>query len=207
MTSSNISYRLYCLLLFVYPEEFRREFGNQMLQVFRDSYRDEARARSLPSFWLRILQDLVCSAVKERANSTEKRGVMNRRTDAMALLGCVGIIVIAFLLHRYAIRNNVPFIFWFGYILDALISTGVIGNFIVFLLIKTTKLNPLRTAISVFAVVHAVLLLLIVVISRNGSAVNWAGVIVGYLVSYVAWVGLHFAWRSTTGSQVLKSEQ
>jgi len=195
MTSSNISYRLYGLMLFAYPEDFRREFGNQMLQVFRDSYRDEARAGSLPSFWLRIVVDLASTAVKERVEGSQRRGVMNKRSDALAILGCVGIIVIAFAVHRYAIRNNLPFIFWIGYILDALIVAGVIGNFIVFLLAKTTKLNPLRTAITVFAVVHGALLLLIVVISRSLGPTNWAGVLIGYLVSYVIWVGLHFAWR------------
>ena len=203
----NISYRLYGLLLFAYPAEFRREFGNEMRQVFRDCYRAEVRARSLPNFWLRTLVDLVLTAAKERADSIgRKETFMNRRSDAMALLGCIGIIVIAFLLHRYAIRNNVPFLLWSGYILDALITTGVIGNFIVFLLSKTTKLDPLRTAISVFAVVHAVLLLLIVVISRNGPPVDWAGVIIGYLVSFVFWVGLHFAWRMTNRNQALNSQ-
>ena len=131
---------------------------------------------------------------------------MNRRSDAIAWLACVGIIVVAFLLHRYIVNNNVPTILFFGYILDALIVTGVIGNFIVFLLNKTTKLNPLRTGSSVFAVVHGVLLLLIVVISRNGPPVNWAGVVIGYLVSYVFWVGLHFAWRSTRGNQSLATD-
>ena len=128
---------------------------------------------------------------------------MNRRSDAMVFLIAVGIIVIAFVLHRYGVRNNAAFIFAFGYVLDALVSTGIVGNFIVFLLNKTTKLNPLRTAISVFAVVHAVLLLLIVVISRNGPAVNWVGVLIGYLVSFVIWVGLHFAWRSTARNQLV----
>ena len=201
----NISYRLYGLLLFAYPAEFRREFGNEMRQVFCDCYRAEARARSLPSFWFRILLDLALTAIKERTDG--RKGVlMNRRSDAMAVLGCIGIIVIAFLLHRYGIRNNIPFPFWSGYILDALIVTGVIGNFIVFLLSKTTKLNPLRTAISVFAMVHGALLLLIVVISRSLGPTNWAGVLIGYLVSYVIWVGLHFAWRMTNRNQALNSQ-
>lgn len=186
----NFSVRLYGWLLVAYPLDFRREFGNEMLQVFRDCYRAEARARSLPSFWLRTLLDLVLTAAKER-----KEIFMNRRSDAMAILTCIGIIVIAFVLHRYAIRNNVPLILWSGYILDALIVSGVIGNFIVFLLAKTTKLNPLRTAITVFAVVHVALLLLIVVIASSIGPTNWAGVLIGYLVSYVFWVGLHFAWR------------
>ena len=124
----------------------------------------------------------------------------------MALLGCVAIIVIAFLLLTYGRKNEVPSILLFGYILDALITTGVIGNFIVFLLSKTTKLNPLRTAITVFAVVHGLLLLLIVVLSRNGPRVNWAGVITGYLVSFAIWVGLHFAWRMTNRIEPLNSQ-
>ena len=194
----NVSIQLYGWLLLAYPQEFRRAFRDQMLQVFRDCYRAEARSGSLPSFWLRTLLDLVLTAAKERADSTGTKGMfMNRRSDGMALLGCVGIIVIAFAVHRYGIRNNLPFIFWIGYILDALIVTGVIGNFIVFLLAKTTKLNPLRTAITVFAVVHAAMLLLCVVISMSGVPTNWIGVLIGYLVSYVIWVGLHFAWRST----------
>ncbi|HKY41474.1 MAG TPA: hypothetical protein VJM50_00145 [Pyrinomonadaceae bacterium] len=132
---------------------------------------------------------------------------MNRRSDAFALLACVGIIVAAFRLHRYIVNNNVPTILFFGYILDALIVTGVIGNFIVFLLNKTTKLNPLRTASSVFAVVHAVLLLLGVVMSMSGVPTNWVGVLIGYLVSYVIWVGLHFAWHMTKGNHALSSQQ
>ena len=203
----NISYRLYGLLLFAYPAEFRREFGNEMLQVFRECYRAEARARSLPSFWLRTLVDLAFTAIKERTDSRGRKGVlMNRRSDAMALLGSIGIIVIAFVIHRYAIRNNVSFILWTGYILDALIVTGVIGNFIVFLLAKTTKLNPLRTAITVFAMVHGALLLLIIVIASSIGPTNWAGVIIGYLVSYVFWVGLHFAWRMSNRNEVLNSQ-
>ena len=198
----NLSIRLYGWLLFAYPPEFRRVFGDQMLQVFRDSYRAEARNGSLPSFWLRTLVDLVLTVAKER-----KEIFMNRRSDAMAILTCIGIIVIAFALHRYAIRNNVPLILWSGYILDALIVSGVIGNFIVFLLAKTTKLNPLRTAITVFAVVHVALLLLIVVIASTVGPANWAGVLIGYLVSYVFWVGLHFAWRSTNRDQALNSQQ
>ena len=203
----NVSVRLYGWLLLAYPQEFRRAFGDQMLQVFRDCYRAEARSGSLPSFWLRTLLDLVITAAKERADSSGREGAfMNRRSDAMALLGCVAIIVIAFLLLTYGRKNEVPSILLFGYILDALITTGVIGNFIVFVLSKTTKLNPLRTAITVFAVVHGLLLLLIVVLSRNGPRVNWAGVITGYLVSFAIWVGLHFAWRMTNRSEPLNSQ-
>ena len=191
----NVSIRLYGWLLLAYPREFRQAFGDQMVQVFRDCYRSEAMRGSVPNFWLRTLLDLVLTAAKEHAdNSGRKSAFMNRRSDWVALLGCVAIIVIAFVLQRY-IRNNLPSIVWSNFILDALVTTGVIGNLIVFLLNKTTKLNPLRTALTVFAVVHAALLLLIVVITRNGPPMNWAGVLIGYIVSFVFWTGLHFAWR------------
>ncbi|HET9713019.1 MAG TPA: hypothetical protein VFP64_14085 [Pyrinomonadaceae bacterium] len=202
----NLSTRVYGLLLLAYPAEFRREFGNEMLQVFRDSYRTEARNGSVPSFWLRTLLDLVSTAAKERIDSGREGVFMNRRSDAVALLGCAGIIVLALLLHRYVTRNHAAPIFLLGYVLDPLIVSGVIGNFIVFLLTKTTKLNPLRTAITVFAVVHAACLLLILVLSSSGPPVNWAGVLIGYVVSYIIWVGLHFAWRTTNRDQALNSQ-
>ena len=193
----NISAKVYGFMLLAYPPDFRRQFGEQMCQVFRDSYRAEARSGSVAGFWLRTLLDLVLTAAKER--TATKGFFMNRRTDAIALLGCVAIIVIAFLLQAY-VRNNVPSIVWFGYILDPLVVSGVIGNLIVFVLNKTTKLNPLRTAVTVFALVDGALLLLIVVISRTGPAVNWIGILGGYVVSYAIWVGLHFAWHSMSGA-------
>jgi hypothetical protein len=193
--------------LFAYPPQFRREFGGEMLQVFRDCYRAEARNRSLPSFWFRTLIDLVMTAAKERADSSGKEGVfMNRRSDATALACSVGIIIIAFLLLTYGRKNEIGSILLFGYVLDALITTGVVGNFIVFLLNKTTKLNPLRTALWTFGIIHAVLLLFVLVISRSDPRLNLAATVVGYLVSFAIWAGLHFAWRAPGNNQSLNIE-
>lgn len=81
----NISTRVYGLLLFAYPAEFRRKFGDQMLQVFRDCYRAEARSGSVPSFWLRTLVDLVFTAAKERSDKPGREGVfMNRRRNGIS---------------------------------------------------------------------------------------------------------------------------
>lgn len=193
----NISSRLYGWLILAYPLEFRREFGNEMLQVFRDSYRAAARGGSLPGFWFRTLWDLVVTAAKERAASSGKEGVfMNRRSDAIALLGCAGIILIAFLLLSYGRKNEVGAILTFGHVLDALITTGVVGNVFVFILGKVSKRDPLRIALWTFAVVHAVLLLFVLlVVSRIDPVFNPAKVVTGYVVSFVIWAALHFAWR------------
>ena len=121
---------------------------------------------------------------------------MNRRSDAIAVAARVGIIIIAFLLLSYGRRNDVASILLFGYVLDALITTGIIGNLIVFILSKTTKLNPLRLALWTFAIVHAVpLLFVVLVLSRNDPRFNVAATVIGYAVSFAIWAGLHFAWR------------
>ena len=204
----NISIRLYGVLLFAYPAEFRHEFRDQMLQVFRDCYRHEARSGSLLRLWLRTLSDLVFTAAKERIDHAVRKDIfMNRRTDVLAVLGCVGIIVIAFLLLSFGRKNDVSFILAFGYVLDALIITGVIGNLIVFLLNKTTKFNQLRTALWTFALVHGALLLFaIAFVSPLVPRFNLGGVVTGYIVSFFIWVGFHFALRSTLRNRDVTSE-
>lgn len=195
----NISRRLYGWLLFAYPPHFRREFGDQMRQTFRDCSYFEANRGTLIAFWLSTLVDLLVTAVRERTDNSQKQGVFmnNTRRDAMALLAVVGIIVIALMLHRYAIRNQVPFILAFGYALDAFIVSGVIGNLIFFLLTKTTKLNPWRIALGTFAIVHAALLLTVFVVGHSHPGFNVNGVVVGHVVSFLFWTALHWAWHKT----------
>ncbi|HVF24141.1 MAG TPA: hypothetical protein VM941_13725, partial [Pyrinomonadaceae bacterium] len=113
----NISSRLYGWLLFAYPPHFRRRFGGEMSQTFRDCSYFEAKRGTLIGFWLRALLDLFVTAARERTDNSEREGVFmnNMRRDAMALLGCVGIIAIALVLHRYGVRNQVSSILAFGY--------------------------------------------------------------------------------------------
>ena len=198
----NMAYRIYGWLLFAYPPEFRRRFGREMLLVFRDCYREEARRRTRAGFYLRTLLDLILTAARERSDRTDRLGregvLMNRRRDLMALLGCLAIIVIAFVLLSYGRRHEVASILTFGYILDALVFTGVVGNLVVFLL-KTTRFNPFRVALWTFAVVHALpLLFLTLVLGPNDPKLNLPNVVVGYLVSFLFWTGLHWTWRMTS---------
>lgn len=202
----DISTRIYRYLLVAYPVHFRRRFGEQMLQTFRDSYRFEANKSR---FWWRTFVDLVFTAARERADSSGREGILmnNTRKDGTALLACAGIIVIAIVLLTYGRRNEVPAILTFGYVLDALITTGVIGNLIVFALAKLTKFERLRTALGTFAVVHAALLLLaIAVAGKADPGFNLGAVAVGYVVSFLIWTGLHWAWNkreSNSGQQTV----
>jgi len=56
--------RLYRLLLHLYPAEFRREYGPEMTQIFRDRARREPPAR----VWLDVAADLLATAPREQAD-------------------------------------------------------------------------------------------------------------------------------------------
>ena len=116
----------------------------------------------------------------------------------MALLGCAGIIIIALVLLSFGRKNEVSSIMTFGYILDAIVVTGVIGNLLFFVLAKVTKFNRLRIALGTFGVVHAVLFLFAVLVaSRVDPGFHLGAVTVGYVVSFLFWTGLHWAWHRT----------
>jgi hypothetical protein len=199
--------RFYGLLLLAYPAEFRREYGPHMAQVFRDGYyAEKGRGQTVAvlRLWLRTLADLVLTAPKEHLENLGKENAIMKtmRRDALALLGCIGIIVIAFfllrLLLRYGRSHEVSSISIFGYVLDALVMAGIVGNLIVFLLVKTTKLNPLRTALWTFLVVNAAPVLVLAIIgSRIDPQFRLGSVLLGYVVSFLFWLGLHWVWSQT----------
>ena len=201
------SQRLYALMLKAYPAEFRREYGPHMAQVFRDCHR-AAESRQGPvvlmHFWLVTLLDLVKTAPKEHVENLRKeKSVMNNlRRDAMALFGCIAIIVVAFLLLSYIRAGQDSSMQLLGYALDAMVVTGVIGNFIVFLLVKTTKLNPLRVALWTFLILHAVPVIALAVIgSRIDPQIRLGSIVIGYVVSFLFWYGLHWMWARGKGSE------
>ena len=142
--TTNLSCRIYRVLLAAYPAEFRREYGPSMLQVFRDSSRDAAmrqRKFATANFWLTMLSDLVVSASKQHMqNFGQENGAMNNmRRDLIAVAGCVVIILAAFMLLSYGRAHEVGPVLVFGRVLDAVVFTGIIGNLVVFLLVKITK--------------------------------------------------------------------
>ncbi len=197
-----ISYRLYDLLLRAYPAKFRCEYGPQMAQVFRDCHRAEERRGGLAGIaglWLRTMLDLAQTAPHEHIENLGKEDTImkNLKSDLVALLGCIGIIVVALVLLTYGRNHEVSSILMFGYALDALVSAGVIGNLIVFLLVKTTRLNPLRIALWTFLVVSAVFIFLTLIVGRTDPGFSLGNVLIGYVVSFLFWVGVHWLWSQT----------
>ena len=199
MQKQNLSCRVYEKLLFAYPADFRQMFGSQMVQVFRDSYFEQrlASRRSLLRLWLHTIEDLVCSALKERTES-EKSFMNSMRRDVMAVLGCVIVIATAFCLLGYGRKNEVSSILTFGYFLDALVTTGIIGHLVIFLLAKVTRFDRFRTALYTMLIVHAVpLTFLVLLLGRNDPGLNKSSTVIGYVGSFLFWTGLHWVWSRT----------
>lgn len=177
-----------------------------MVQVFRDCYRAERQAESrlgIGRLWVHTLIDLIRSTPSEHWDNLRKDNwIMNKlRKNGIAILATLGIIVVAFFLLSYGRKNEVSWILTLGYVLDALVTAGVIGNLIAFLLILTTRFNPLRIALWTLLVVNGILLLTSVVVgTRVDPNFKLAPVLVGYVVSFVFWFGLHWMWAQRQSS-------
>lgn len=86
-TLASWSVRAYPVILRVYPEGFRREFGESMTQLFRDLARDTCRRSGLGglmALWLRAFIDILRSVVD--AYASERRAVMFKAVVAAGVL-------------------------------------------------------------------------------------------------------------------------
>ena len=198
--------RFFRVLLLAYPREFRREYEREMLTVFRDCYRVEKERGNAKGLWARVLLDLVQSAPKEHLEKLGKENFLmkNLRRDLIALVGCLAIIIVAATLLTYGRNNGVSSILFFGYALDALVVTGILGNLLVFVLVKTTRFNPLRIALWTFVTIHAVLAAISVILDSSVSSRSApAAILIGYAVSLMFWLAIHWGWAHWRNSQRL----
>ena len=190
---------VYSILLLAYPREFRREYGSQMVLLLLDCQRDARTAPARTRIWLRTLFDLVRTAPREHLENIRKENkfMRNLRTDLFAIGGCVLIILAALLLLNYGRSHEVSSILLFGHVLDALVFTGVLGNLIVFLLIKLTTFRPLRVAFWTFLIVSLVPSIALTLIAGTADPnINAPKVLIGYVVSFLFWYGLHWLWSN-----------
>lgn len=82
-----LSIRIYRILLNAYPEAFRRQYGESMIQVFRNLGRKAVRSRGalgIIGLWLRILPDVVYSVIEQ--NSSEGNRAVGRITTVAGAL-------------------------------------------------------------------------------------------------------------------------
>jgi len=199
LTNKEYFLSIYSFLLLVYPREFRREYGPQMVLLLRDCRGDAHTASARARLWLRTLLDLARTAPREHLNNLKKGNnfMRNLRNDILAIGGCLLIIIGALLLLNYGRSHQVSSILLFGYVLDALAFTGIVGNVIVFLLVKLTSLRPLRVALWTFLIVFLVPAIAITLIAGAGNPnFNAPNVVIGYVVSFLFWYGLHWLWSN-----------
>ena len=184
-------------MLRAYPREFRVEYGPEMTQVFSDCYRD-SNARGFATvveLWLRVVLDVIQTAPLERWETFRTVETMrNVKRDALGLLGCLAITAVALLLHRYMVTHGVGSAFLLGYTLDAIVSAGVIGNLIIFVLMMARRHSTFRTALWSLVIVNGALLLIAILLGILVGGFNFPAVIVSYIVSFFFWLTIHWIW-------------
>ena len=183
--------KVYAGMLLAYPKDFRNEYGAQMLQLYRDCERDAQTPLALIGLWARMFIDLVRTVPDEHIQNLRKESLMNK---LIAIGGCVFLIVVAFVLLSYGRSHEVTAILKFGYVLDAIVFTGVLGNLIAFALMQFTSIRHLKIALWTFLLVCGVSVLAIVGLVGRDPKFQVFNVVIGYVVSFFFWYGLHWLW-------------
>lgn len=189
---------LYRLLLAVYPAKFRREYGREMLLVFRSCYRCE-RARGgragVARLWLRTLIDLISTAPQEHAQNFAERSDKMKRLRMVALAALAYAVVFLVLAPGLSRRTGeIPYAF--GALLDALMFTGVVFNFIVLVLVVPHWARPVR-AVYVAGVVTLILVaaMLIALPSALPAEHRPNGVVlIAQALAFAFWSSAHWIW-------------
>ena len=194
----SLSKQLFQLLLLAYPRDFRLAYGPEMTQFFRDCYRD-THSRGLITtveFWLRVIVDVIRTAPLERWETLRKGETMkNVKKDAIGLIACLLITVVAFLLLGYGRKHEVGSILVIGHALDAIVTAGIVANVVIFLLMMTRRSSTFRTALWSLAIVNGALLLITTLIgSRVDPEFSFGTIFIAYLVSFLFWLTIHWIW-------------
>jgi hypothetical protein len=191
----SLSKQVFQLMLLAYPREFRFEYGSEMTQVFCDCYRDTDSRGTAVELWLRVILDVIRTAPLERWETLRKGETMrNVKRDALGLLGCLAIAGVALIPHRYMVTHGVGSMFLLGYALDAIVTAGVIGNLIIFVLMMAKRRSTFRTALWSLAIVNGALLLIAILIGIRVGGFNFPAVIVSYVISFIFWLTIHWIW-------------
>ncbi|HKY27452.1 MAG TPA: hypothetical protein VJM12_05850, partial [Pyrinomonadaceae bacterium] len=195
-----VSGRIYGLLLFAYPKNFRREYGPHMTQVFRDCYRADPRRTRACRLWLNTLVDLLRTAPKERMQNVGQGVVMKAiRNLAIAIVIYAVAIFVAgrFLANA---RHYLPFAL--GTFIDALVSIGVLFNFIVLLLVSTRLMAAPRAVVTSAIATLVVYAGTVSIIAMIEPAARPAGIsIIMMALSFAIWFVVHWFWAQRKTQQ------
>ena len=84
-----LSERMYRALLWAYPRQHRREYGEPMVQLFRDRMRRDGGGVRTLVVWVQMVFDLVGSAFKER----KEEAVLERAMIKKAVASSAGFLL------------------------------------------------------------------------------------------------------------------
>lgn len=191
----SLSHRLYALLLAAYPAEFRREYGQQMLQLFRDCYQREVRRNGFSGIirvWAHTLSDLARTAPRERLEDSNGglKGMMKAlRTLALAVIVYIAAVMI---FGKLLVAGRAVLPFAVGAMLDSLLSIGIAFNFMALLLVTTKLVRPVKAV--TLACVGVVLLLGAFLALIPAGARPGPVVMTTMVMSLVFWFLAHQWW-------------
>ncbi len=192
----NVALRLYALLLAAYPREFRREYGREMMLVFADRRREEASGRGARlRIWREALFDLMRTAPKERLESFLGGDGLMRvlRTIALAVVAyAFTLLVIA----RWFSNNHHHMPAFVGHLLDALISTGLVFNFVYLVITLPRWLEGVRAVRLTLAVTTFIIgaLLVLMAVSVGPEARPSFFVYVAQVLALLIWFTVYLWW-------------
>lgn len=198
MKKGSRSRRAYALLLAAYPREFRREYGREMALVFADRCREQScagGAAALARVWGEALLDLALTAPRQHLERLRGGGEVMKtlRTLALALAAYAFTLLVVAPLYARNVGLLPGFV---SNMIDALISTGLIFNF-VFLLLTLTRLlegaRAVRASLALTAVVVAGLITLMVATLGAPARVNIL-IVVAQALSLLVWFTVHLWW-------------
>jgi|SRR5581483_1458636 len=125
--------RLYACFLKCYPQGYRRTFGSQMLQTFKDHYRDvvEPGENAAMRFWVAVVSDEVRGILREHFIVLKERKPMNTIWIKQGILFGIllGIIHIGYdlILNLAPANMTLNSMFNNGILLVVLIFCGIAG--------------------------------------------------------------------------------
>src|SRR5215218_7917239 len=130
--TSALSVRFYGVLLKVYPDEFRREYGLQMEQAFGDPYKEACERggrRGIALLWALTISDLPRTAVEQRimpCADHEEVAMYDRR---LAVVGTLLLLALLYFVSASLLKYGIGIGFLFDP-LEAILS--VAGRRVVF---------------------------------------------------------------------------
>jgi hypothetical protein len=201
------SRRAYALLLAAYPREFRRAYGREMALVFTDRCREQARAgrgaAALARVWGDALLDLALTAPREHLGRLREGGGVMKvlRTVAVAFVVYAFTLLVVAPLYARNVQSLPGFV---NNLIDALISTGLVFNFIFLLLTLTRWLEgtrAVRAALVLTTLVVGALITLMVFSLGTPARLN-PRVVVAQVFSLLFWLTAHLWWVLRKGRRV-----